>query len=48
MIALAGAEHYVRGKFAKMDVRARPRWPLDAASANDNPASGFGKKGPKS
>ena len=48
MIALAGAEHYVRGNFAEMDVRARPRWPLDAVSANDNPASGFGKKGPKS
>ena len=48
MIALAGAEHYVRGHFSDMDVRARPRWPLDAVSANDNPASGFGKKGPKS
>ncbi len=48
MIALVGAEHYVRGNFSDMDVRARPRWPLDAVSANDNPASGFGKKGPKS
>jgi len=48
MIALAGAEHYVRGQFSEMDVRARPRWPLDAISASHNPASGFGKKGPKS
>ena len=48
MIALAGAEHFARGQFSDLDVRARPRWPLDAASANDNPASGFGKKGPKS
>jgi len=48
MIALAGAEHYARGNFDTLDVKARPRWPLDAISANQNPASGFGKKGPKS
>lgn len=48
MIALAGAEHYALGNFDKMDVKARPRWPLDETSAKDNPASGFGKKGPKS
>lgn len=48
MIALAGAEHYVRGEFDTLDVKARPRWPLDANSAKNNPASGFGKKGPKS
>lgn len=48
MIALAGAEHYALGNFDSMDVKARPRWPLDAASAAQNPASGFGKKGPKS
>jgi len=48
MIALAGAEHYVRGQFDTLDVKARPRWPLDAASAQNKPASGFGKKGPKS
>jgi len=48
MIALAGAEHYALGNFSEMDVRARPRWPLDAIAASDNPASGFGKKGPKS
>ena len=48
MIALAGAEHYVLGQFSKMDARARPRWPLDQVAAEENPASGFGKKGPKS
>ena len=48
MIALAGAEHYARGNFDTMDVKARPRWPLDRDSAKHNPASGFGKKGPKS
>ena len=48
MIALAGAEHYALGNFDAMDVRARPRWPLDGDSAKANPASGFGKKGPKS
>lgn len=48
MIALAGAEHYVRGNFDTYAVKARPRWPLDAASAKNNPASGFGKRGPKS
>lgn len=48
MIALAGAEHYALGQFDDMDVKARPRWPLDGDSAKHNPASGFGKKGPKS
>ncbi|WP_051279805.1 tRNA (adenosine(37)-N6)-threonylcarbamoyltransferase complex transferase subunit TsaD [Hellea balneolensis] len=48
MIALAGAEHYALGNFDAMDVKARPRWPLDGESARHNPASGFGKKGPKS
>ena len=48
MIALAGAEHYALGNFDNMDVKARPRWPLDGDSAKLNPASGFGKKGPKS
>ena len=28
MIALAGAEHYVRGNFDDLSVKARPRWPL--------------------
>ena len=48
MIALAGAEHFIRGDFDGLDVKAQPRWPLDANSAKNNPASGFGKKGPKS
>jgi len=48
MIALAGAEHFIRNEFDSLDVKARPRWPLDANSAKNNPASGFGKKGPKS
>jgi len=48
MIALTGAEHYIRGEFDNFDVKARPRWPLDALSAQNNPVSGFGKKGPKS
>ena len=48
MIALAGLEHYIKGNFAKLDVAARPRWPLDSAAAAANPASGFGKRGPKS
>jgi len=47
MIALAGIEHYIEGRFAPLDVAARPRWPLDSAAAASNPASGFGKKGPK-
>lgn len=48
MIALAGLEHYLAGNTAPLDVKARPRWPLDAGAAKNNPASGFGKKGPKS
>lgn len=48
MIALAGIEHYIEGRFAPLDFPARPRWPLDSATAAHNPASGFGKKGPKS
>ena len=48
MIALAGAEHYSAGNFSSLDVKARPRWPLDQAAANANPASGSGRKGAKS
>lgn len=55
MIALAGASHYVAAQNIEskalrheLGMRARPRWPLDAESAAQNPASGFGKKGPKS
>ncbi|MGJ8562451.1 MAG: tRNA (adenosine(37)-N6)-threonylcarbamoyltransferase complex transferase subunit TsaD [Alphaproteobacteria bacterium] len=47
MIALAGLEHYLKGQCAPLDVKARPRWPLDAGAAASNPASGFGKNGPK-
>jgi len=48
MIALAGIEHYIKGDFAPLDIAARPRWPLDKQAAQNRPASGFGKKGPKS
>jgi len=48
MIALAGLEHYMLGNFAELNVAARPRWPLDQTAAQARPASGFGKKGPKS
>ena len=48
MIALVGAERYALGKFDDLSIRARPRWPLDAHSAKNNPASGSGRKGPKS
>ncbi len=48
MIALVGAEKYSQGKFDPLDVKARPRWPLDSKSAKMRPSSGSGKKGPKS
>lgn len=48
MIALAGAARLAAGKTDTLDVKARPRWPLDKDAANANPASGYGKKGPKS
>lgn len=48
MIAMAGLEHYAQGNFADLSCRPRPRWPLDHLSAKQNPASGSGKKGPKS
>ena len=50
MIALAGLTHYTSGQNIgdSLSLSARPRWPLDAESAALNPASGFGKKGPKS
>ncbi|MCF6220278.1 MAG: tRNA (adenosine(37)-N6)-threonylcarbamoyltransferase complex transferase subunit TsaD [Robiginitomaculum sp.] len=48
MIALVGAERLLLGQTDGLDVKARPRWPLDMGSAQNNPASGFGKKGPKS
>lgn len=48
MIALAGAEHLIRGQISQLDVAARPRWPLDEGAAQRQPVSGSGKKGPKS
>jgi len=48
MIALAGLEHYQRNHYADLDFAARPRCRLDARAALHQPASGYGKKGPKS
>lgn len=48
MIALAGAERLLAGQVDGLDAKARPRWPLDGAQAAQNPASGSGRKGPKS
>lgn len=48
MIALAGAAKLAAGDIDDLDVAARPRWPLDQRAASANPASGYGKKGPKS
>lgn len=50
MIALAGLSRFQNETPASSDLalNARPRWPLDAEAAAKNPASGFGKKGPKS
>lgn len=48
MIALAGAERFALGQVDDLSVQARPRWPLDGESAHHNPASGSGRKGPKS
>ncbi len=48
MIALAGALRLAAGDVDDLSVAARPRWPLDAISAKNAPASGSGKKGPKS
>jgi N6-L-threonylcarbamoyladenine synthase len=47
MIALAGAEHLALGLVDALDAPARARWPLDAAAASADPASGAGRKGPK-
>jgi len=50
MIALAGLTQLQNSQVIRNDLslNARPRWPLDAEAAASNPASGFGKKGPKS
>ena len=47
MIALAGAERLALGLTDGLDAPARPRWPLDAASAAANPTHTPGRKGAK-
>jgi len=47
MIALAGAERLARGLTSGLDARARPRWPLDEATALSDPLYATGRKGAK-
>lgn len=47
MIALAGAEHFLAGAKGDMTANAKPRWPLDEASAASDPTYGGGKRGAK-
>jgi N6-L-threonylcarbamoyladenine synthase len=47
MIALAGAERLRLGLVDGLDFAARPRWPLDAAAALDQPIHKFSRKGAK-
>jgi N6-L-threonylcarbamoyladenine synthase len=47
MIALAGAERLAAGFRDSLDAPARPRWPLDAAAALNNPTHTPGRKGAK-
>ncbi|WP_225907871.1 tRNA (adenosine(37)-N6)-threonylcarbamoyltransferase complex transferase subunit TsaD [Hyphomonas sediminis] len=48
MIALAGAERLAAGKDAEgLASGARPRWPLDEASAKADPVFGAGRRGAK-
>ena len=49
MIALAGAERLATGLVVEdgLSFSARPRWPLDEASAKADPAYGGGKRGAK-
>ena len=47
MIAQAGAEHFLAGAPGNLAANARPRWPLDEASAVSNPTYGGGKRGVK-
>jgi N6-L-threonylcarbamoyladenine synthase len=47
MIALAGAERLAAGLVSPLDVAARPRWPLDEASALADPTHKPGRKGAK-
>lgn len=48
MIALAGAMRLQNGMSDDLSAQARPRWPLDKQAAKADPASGSGRKGPKS
>lgn len=48
MIAQAGLERQRAGLIDDLAAPARPRWPLDQAAAQAAPASGSGRKGPKS
>jgi N6-L-threonylcarbamoyladenine synthase len=47
MIALAGAERLALGLISPLDAAARPRWPLDAQAARDDPTHKPGRKGAK-
>ena len=47
MIALAGAERLALGLTSGLDARARPRWPLDEASAVNDPIHPASRKGAK-
>ena len=47
MIALAGAERLALGLTSDIDVAARPRWPLDEATALADPLYKTGRKGAK-
>ena len=47
MIALAGAERLQLGLTDTLDVAARPRWPLDEATALSAPVHAPGRKGAK-
>jgi N6-L-threonylcarbamoyladenine synthase len=47
MIALAGAERLALGMSDPLDAEARPRWPLDEASAAASPTHVPGRKGAK-
>lgn len=48
MIAQAGLERFQAGRLDRLTAPARPRWPLDREAARTAPASGSGRKGPKS
>lgn len=48
MIAQAGMERLQAGRVDPLNAPARPRWPLDREAARNAPASGSGRKGPKS